>query len=48
MLRPNTELLKEEVNQSVPRFVDVSKGTLTSKTKRSKALNKATLRKKFK
>ena len=30
MLRPNTELLKEEVNQSVPRFVDVSKGTLTS------------------
>jgi len=26
MLRPNTELLKEEVNQSLPRFVDVSKG----------------------
>ena len=48
MLRPNTELLKEEVNQSLPRFVDVSKGTLTSKTKRSKALNKATLRKKSK
>ncbi len=43
MLRPNTELLKEEVNQSLPRFVDVSKGTLTSKTKRSKALNKALL-----
>ena len=33
MLRPNTELLKEEVSQSLPRFVDVSKGTLTSKTK---------------
>ena len=25
MLRPNTELLKEEVDQSLPRFVDVSK-----------------------
>jgi hypothetical protein len=48
MLRPNTELLKEEVNQSLPRFVDVSKGTLTSKTRRSEALNKATLRKKSK
>ena len=48
MLRPNTELLKEEVNQSVPRFVDVSKGTLTSKTRRSEALNKATLKKKSK
>ena len=48
ILRPNTELLKEEVNQSVPRFVDVSKGTLTSKTRRSEALNKATLKKKSK
>ena len=48
MLRPNTELLKEEVNQSLPRFVDISKGTLTSRTKRSEALNKATLRKKSK
>ena len=48
MLRPNTELLKEEVNQSVPRFVDVSKGTLTSKTRRSEALNNATLKKKSK
>ena len=47
MLRPNTELLREEVIQSVPRFVDVSKGTLTSKTKRSEAVNKATLRKKI-
>ncbi len=48
MLRPNTELLKEEVSQSLPRFVDVSKGTLTAKTKRSEAVNKATLRKKNK
>ena len=48
MLRPNTELLKEEVNQSVPRFVDVSKGTLTSKTRRSEDLNKPTLKKKSK
>ena len=39
MLRPNTELLKEEVSQSLPRFVDVSKGTLTAKTKRSEAVN---------
>ena len=46
MLRPNTELLKEEVSQSLSRFVDVSKGTLTAKTKRSEAVNKATLRKK--
>ena len=45
MLRPNTELLKEEVSQSLPRFVDVSKGTLTSNTKRSEAVNIATLRK---
>ena len=48
MLRPNTELLKEKVLQSLPRFVDVSKGTLTTKTKRSEAVNKATLRKKNK
>ena len=48
MLRPNTELLKEEVSQSLPRFVDVSKGTLTAKTKRSEAVNKATLRRKNK
>ena len=47
MLRPNTELLREEVMQSVPRFVNVSKGTLTSKSKRSEAVNKATLRKKI-
>ena len=47
-LRPNTELLKEEVSQSLPRFVDVSKGILTAKTKRSEAVNKATLRKKNK
>ena len=47
MLRPNTELLREEVTQNIPRFVDVSKGTLTSKTKRSEAVNKATLRKKI-
>ena len=48
MLRPNTELLKEKVDQSLPRFVDVSKGTLTSKTKRSNDLNNATLIKKSK
>ena len=45
MLRPNTELLKEEVSQSLPRFVDISKGTLTAKTKRTEAINKANLRK---
>ena len=48
MLRPNTELIKEEVSQGLPRFVDVSKGTITAKTKRSEAVNKATLRKKKK
>ena len=48
MLRPNTDLLREEVNQGQPRYVDVSKGTLTSKTKRAEAINKATLRKKLK
>ena len=48
MLRPNTELLTEEVTQGQPRYVDVSKGTLTAKTKRAEAINKATLRKKFK
>ena len=48
MIRPNTELLREEVNQGQPRHVDVSKGTLTAKTKRAEAINKATLRKKFK
>tara|TARA_B100000214_G_scaffold354255_1_gene310986 strand:+ start:2400 stop:2549 length:150 start_codon:yes stop_codon:yes gene_type:complete len=47
MIRPNTELLREEVNQGQPRFVDVSKGTLTAKTKRAEAVNKATLRKKI-
>ncbi len=47
MIRPNTELLREEVIQAQPRFVDVSKGTLTAKTKRAEAVNKATLRKKI-
>ena len=47
MLRQYTELLKEDVMQGQPRFVDVSKGTLTSKTKRAEAVNKATLRKKI-
>ena len=46
MLRPNTELLKENVMQGQLRFVDVSKGTLTAQTKRAEAVNKATLRKK--
>ena len=41
MLRPNTELLTEDVMQGQPRFVDISKGTLTAETKRSKAVNKA-------
>ena len=45
MLRPNTELLTEDVMQG-PRFVDISKGTLTAETKRSKAVNKATKYKK--
>ena len=36
MLRPNTELLTEDVMQGQPRFVDISKGTLTAETKRSK------------
>jgi len=48
MLRPNTELLKENVMQGQLRFVDVSKGTLTAQTKRAEAVNKATLRKKSK
>jgi len=48
MLRPNTELLREDVMQGQPRFVDVSKGTLTAQTKRAEAVNKATLRKKNK
>ena len=42
MLRPNTELVKEEVMQGQPRFVDISKGTLIAETKRSRAVNKAT------
>ena len=42
MLRPNTELVKEEVMQGQPRFVDISKGILTAETKRSRAVNKAT------
>jgi hypothetical protein len=46
MLRPNTELLTEDVMQGQPRFVDISKGTLTAETKRSKAVNKATKYKK--
>ena len=41
MLRPNTELLTEDVMQGQPRVVDISKGTLTAETKRSKAVNKA-------
>ena len=38
MLRPNTELLTEDVMQGQPRFVDISKGTLTAETKRSNCL----------
>ena len=48
MLRPNTELVKEEVMQGQPRFVDISKGTLIAETKRAEAVNKANLRKKNK
>ena len=33
MLRPNTELLTEDVMQGQPRFVDISKGTLTAELK---------------
>ena len=46
MLRPNTELLTEDVIQNGPRFVDISKGILTAEDKRSKAVNKATKYKK--
>ena len=46
MLRPNTELVTEDVMQGQPRFVDISKGTLTAETKRSKDLNRATKYKK--
>ena len=46
MLRPNTELLTEDVMQGEPLFVDISRGTLTAETKRSKAINKATKYKK--
>ena len=46
MLRPNTELLTEDGMQGGPRFVDISKGTLTAEDKRSKAVNKATKYKK--
>ena len=35
MLRPNTELLTEDVMQGGPRFVDISKGILTAEDKRS-------------
>ena len=42
MLRPNTELTAKSVMQEIPRYVDISKGTLTGKDKRSEALNKAT------
>ena len=41
MLRPNTELTAKSVMQEIPRYVDISKGTLTGKDKRSEALNKA-------
>ena len=46
MLRPNTELLIEDVMQDGPRFVDISKGILTAEDKRSRAVNKATKYKK--
>ena len=46
MLRPNTELLKDTVMQEVPRYVDLSTGTLVGEDKRSKAVNKATKYKK--
>ena len=46
MLRPNTELLTEDVMQGGPRFVDISKGILTAEDKRSRAVNKATKYKK--
>ena len=46
MLRPNTELVTEDVMQGQPRFVDISKGILTAEDKSSKAINKATKYKK--
>ena len=45
MLRPNTELLAENVEQGIPRYVDISKGTLTAQDKYSE-VNKATKYKK--
>ena len=41
MLRPNTELLTEDVMQGQPRFVDISKGILTAEDKKNEALRKA-------
>ena len=41
MLRPNTELTAKSVMQEIPRYVDISKGTLTGKDKRSEALRKS-------
>tara|TARA_Y100001970_G_scaffold139731_1_gene171983 strand:- start:2799 stop:2954 length:156 start_codon:yes stop_codon:yes gene_type:complete len=45
-IRPNTELLTENVEQGIPRYVDISKGTLTAQDKYSEAVNKATKYKK--
>ena len=46
MLRPNTELLTEDVMQGGRSFVDISKGILTAEDKISIAVNKATKYKK--
>ena len=41
MLRPNTELLTEDVMQGGPRFVDISKGILTAEDKKYEALKRS-------
>ena len=41
MLRPNTELLTEDVMQEIPRYVDVETGTLVGEDKKNEALRKA-------
>ncbi len=41
MLRPNTELLKDTVMQEVPRYVDLSTGTLVGEDKKYEALRRS-------
>ncbi len=41
MLRPNTELLEDTVMQEVPRYVDLSTGTLVGEDKKYEALRRS-------